>query len=113
MFIRRIFYSLETGEVLQNYSMLGNGFHITDSELDFGVYEELQGHSLEDTGVMEWTEPDEEIEVKMNGNYVVSVDVSVEPHALVFTEKEAIPEDEQTATLEDYKTALSELGVTV
>lgn len=113
MFIRRHYYDLTNGKTIWSYMMKGN-FIIRSIDDELNTIPELRNHTLEDTGVIEWLEPIEDIENKMNGTYIISVDISVEPHALVFTEKpkpEPIPEDEQPASPEDYETALEELGV--
>lgn len=111
MFIRQLYYNKDNGNLVYGYSM--NYFHTDETpRLDFA--EAFPHIDVETIGLMEWLEPDEEIEAKMNGNYTVTVDVTVTPHQLVFTEipePEPIPEDEQNATVEDYEAALKELGV--
>ena len=113
MFIRKHYYDLTSGKTIWSYMMKGN-FIVRSIDDELNTIPELRNRTLEDTGVMEWLEPIEEIESKMNGNYIVSVDVSVEPHALIFTERpkpEPIPEDEQSVTTEDCLEAFEELGV--
>lgn len=113
MFIRRHYYDLTTGETIWSYMLNGNIKKSTVTE-ELETVAELEGRTLENTGVMEWLEPNTEIEAKMNGDYIVSVDISSVPHALVFTERpkpEPIPEEEKEASIEDYEVALKELGV--
>lgn len=111
MFIRRIYYNVDDGKFLYGYSMNGN---FTPSSISDELKSLFIDKDVSKISHFEWLEPDEEIEEKFNGNYDVSVDISVEPHALVFTEipqPEPIPEEERDATVEDYEKALSELGV--
>lgn len=115
-FLRRFYYDLETGKEITYYVQIqyGGTLIVNTFEKDFEIYKSLEGRSFENTGVFEWFEPDEEIELKFNGNYNVSVDVSVTPHQLVFTEipkPEELPEDEQPVTTEDCLNALEEVGV--
>ena len=112
MFIRRLYYNLETGEIILSYYQTGS-IVILDKEDELRIFPELQGYSIDELGVFEWLEPDEEVEAKMRGRYRVSVDISKTPHEVVFTE---LPEPEPTpegdvATVEDYERALQELGV--
>lgn len=113
MFLRRIYYNTLSGEILLNYSMNGD-LMIVDTTKDIQFHRLNEYVLIEDIGVFEWLEPDEEIESKFNGGYSISIDVSTTPHQIIFTEipePEPIPEDEQPASQEDYETALEELGV--
>lgn len=77
MFIRRFFYDLTTGDVLLSYMMQGDIAPGTP-EQDAEFYE------LENWGVFEWTKPDEEIEKNFLGAYKVTVDITKNPHELIF-----------------------------
>lgn len=61
MFIRRIYYDTNTGEILESYMMQGAVIHLPQSS-DFITQPRLQGRSLNDTNVIEWLEPDPVIE---------------------------------------------------
>lgn len=93
-FLRRIYYDLSTGDVILNYNQCGS-VHNLSIEEEMNVHPQLSNRTLEDTGCMEWTTPVLEIEARIvNGSHRVSVDVSVTPHALVFTEIEIDPQDD-------------------
>ena len=113
MFIRRLFYNKSTGDIVYRYVATGR-IVIHSIDEDFATIQELKNYSLEEMGVLEWLEPDEEIEEKMCGRYDVSIDISSDLHKLVFTElpePEPIPEDEQPVTTLDCLEAFEELGV--
>lgn len=97
MFIRRLYYNLSGGSVIYNYSMEGS-FEYVDSETEKILF--FPDRDVLNIGSFEWLEPDEEIEMKMNGDYDVSVDVSVSPHKLVFTER-VIPEPSDDDEISD------------
>ena len=109
MFLRRIYYDLITGEIIDSYFAVGLE-SVLPIENDFENHIQLSGRTLENTGFFEWTEPDEEIESKMTVRYELSIDVSKTPHELVFTEN-IEPTVTNSATVDDYERALQELGV--
>ncbi len=103
MFVRRLYYSNETGETLHSYMMAGN---ITVLSAD----EVAEGLGLTNYAYMEWLEPDQEIEDNFARSYGrVSVDVSQDPHALVFDLSEPPEPYNEYA---DMQAALGVLGVT-
>ena len=103
MFIRRLYYSNETGETLHSYMMAGN---ITVLSAD----EVAEGLGLTNYAYMEWLEPDQEIEDSFSRSYGrVSVDVMQEPHELVFDMSEPPEPYNEYA---DMQAALGVLGVT-
>ena len=110
MFIRRIFYNGNTGEVLCGYSMDGN-------IAPFAQEKDAEIRGLTGCACMEWTEPDPEIETAFSptdadGNpriVNVAVDVSGEEPRLVFN-YEAVLEP-QPSEAEDMAAALALLGV--
>ena len=110
MFIRRIFYNGNTGEVICGSSMDGN-------IAPFALEKDAEIRGLSGCACMEWTEPDPEIEaafspVDADGNpriVNVSVDVSGEAPHLVFS-YETVPEPQPNET-EDMAAALALLGV--
>ena len=113
MFIRRYYYDNTSGETVLSYWMEGSIF-LPTIESDYENHEELSNRSTDNTGLFEWTEKDEEIEQNFVDSYDrVSVDVTKDPHELVFDfsplPEPPIEEDE----LEIAKQALTELGVDV
>ena len=78
MFVRRLYYDRETGNTLHSYIMSGDIVILPVDEVAAGL-------GLTDYGYMEWMEPDPAIEDSFARSYGrVSVDVTQEPHALVF-----------------------------
>lgn len=78
MFIRRLYYGTQTGETLHSYMMSGAIQVLPADEVAAGL-------GLTDYGCMEWTEPDQAIEDSFARSYGrVSVDVSQDPHDLIF-----------------------------
>lgn len=78
MFIRRLYYNLTDGHTLYSYMMSGAIVILPAEE----VAEEL---GLTNYAYMEWTELDQAIEDSFARSYGrVSVDVSQDPHELVF-----------------------------
>lgn len=103
MFVRRLYYSNETGETLHSYMMSGA---IQVSPAD----EVAGGLGLTNYAYMEWLEPDSAIEDSFARSYGrVSVDVTQEPHALVFDLSEPPEPYNEYA---DMRAALGVLGVT-
>lgn len=101
MFIRRLYYNNETGEVLYSYMMQG---HIRP----IPAYDEAARLELESWSVMEWFTPDCEIEQNFTDSYGrVSVDMSGEEPVLAFDFSE-VPEVE--TEYEDMLSALRLLG---
>ncbi|MFR9199355.1 MAG: hypothetical protein ACLVML_00775 [Candidatus Gastranaerophilaceae bacterium] len=78
MFIRRLYYGTQTGETLYSYVMSGDIVILSADDVAAGL-------GLTDYGHMEWLEPDPAIEDSFARSYGrVNVDVTQEPHALVF-----------------------------
>lgn len=103
MFIRRLYYGTQTGETLYSYVMSGDIVILSADDVAAGL-------GLTDYGHMEWLEPDPAIEDSFARSYGrVNVDVTQEPHALVFDMSEpAEPYNEYA----DMQAALGVLGVT-
>ena len=96
-YIRRIYYSNENGEIIFHYSQSGEMINIFPLEHDLAVYPQLVGRSKTDTGCLEWLERDEELEEKiMTSEHFARVDVTQEPHVLVFDELPEDPDPELT-----------------
>ena len=87
-FIRRYYYDLLTGETLISY--------MTQGEIEPNTIEQdVELYGLTNYGYFEWTEPDEQIEANFANSYGrVTVDVSKEPHELVF-DFTPLPEPEE------------------
>lgn len=101
MFIRRHFYDLSTGETLHSYMMQG---YIKPVAIE----QDAENYNLENYGVFEWTEPDEQIEKNFLEAYDVIVDVSKTPHELVF-DFTPPPEPVPEPSYEDYYNAIAEV----
>lgn len=96
-YIIRIYYALATGEIIFFYTQSGEAIAIMPLSHDFAVYPQLADRSEADTGCLEWTERDEELEAKLtSGEYIARVDVTQEPHTLVFVEPPEDPDPELT-----------------
>lgn len=109
MFIRKLYYDLETGNVLSSHMRQG-GVRMTTFSEDVASLTALTGRTEADTGCMVWTEPDEEIEAGFEGATGVSVDVTQDPPVIVWDYTPIETETEpDAATME---AALNELGVT-
>lgn len=108
MFVRKLYYSLTDGVVLESFMRQGS-VRLTTFEQDVSALPSLAGRTEADTGCMVWTEPVEEIETGFKGATGVSVDVTQNPHKIVwdYTPIEE-PEEPDAATME---AALNELGV--
>lgn len=105
MFIRRVFYNVNNGDVLKSYMMRGT-FKLRTATQEAAAY------GFENWAVFEWTEPDLEIEQDFADSYGrVTVDVNGTP-TLVF-DFSPLPEPEPEPTeLEQYYAAVSAaLGV--
>ena len=103
MFVRRLYYDLETGNMLHSYVMSGNIVILPADDVAAGL-------GLTNYACMEWLEPDQAIEDSFARSYGrVNVDVTQEPHALVFDYSEP-PEPYNEYT--DMQAALGVLGVT-
>ena len=99
MFVRRIYFNPETGEILHSYMMSGDIKPLTAAQ-------EAARLGLENWAVMEWREPDPEIEQNFVDSYGrVSVDVSGESPVLVF-DFTPLPEPEPNE-YEQYYAAMS------
>ena len=102
MFVRRLYYDT-TGAMLHSYMMAGSITVLPADEVAAGL-------GLTNYACMEWLEPDQAIEDSFARSYGrVSVNVTQEPHELVFDMSEpAEPYNEYT----DMQAALGVLGVT-
>lgn len=109
MFIRKLYYDLNMGGVLES-SMRQGSVRMTTFAEDVATLPSLTGRTEADTGCMVWTEPDAVIEEAFTACTSVSVDVSQEPHQLVFdyTQPEVpqdIPAEEALAIIVGGETA--------
>lgn len=103
MFVRRLYYDLGSGTTLHSYVMSGN-IVILPADV---VAEEL---GLTNYAYMEWLEPDQAIEDSFARSYGrVRVDITQEPHVLVFDYSEPPEPYNEYA---DMQAALGVLGVT-
>lgn len=103
MFVRRLYYDRETGNTLHSYVMSGDIVILPADEVAAAL-------GLINYAYMEWVEPDPAIEDSFARSYGrVSVDVTQEPHALVFDMSEPPETYNEYA---DMQVALSVLGVT-
>lgn len=107
MFIRKLYYDLETGTVLESQMRQGDVVMTTFAE-DAEVLSSLAGRTEADTGCMVWETPDAETEAAFAAATGVSVDVTQTPHALVFDYTPLPAEPDPVAEME---TALNEMGV--
>ena len=107
MFIRKLYYDKTTGEVLSSHMRQGNVKMTTFAE-DINVLAELAGRTEADTGSMVWGEPDAALEEAFFKATGVSVDVSAEPHQIIF---DFTPLPVEPDPVEVMETALNELGV--
>lgn len=108
MFVRKLYYSITTGAVLSSHMRNGSVRMTTFTE-DVSALPELAGCTEENTGCMVWTEPDTEIETAFSAATGVSVDVTQNPHQIVF---DYTPIEEETVPDADVmEAALNELGV--
>ena len=103
MFVRRLYYDFATGVMLHSYMMSGAIQVLPADEVAAGL-------GLANYAYMEWLEPDQAIEDSFTRSYGrVRVDITQEPHALVFDMSEpAEPYNEYA----DMQAALGVLGVT-
>lgn len=115
MFLRRLFYDLTTGKMLD--MRMTSGAAIAPS-----IEKEAEG--LVNWGVVEWTAPDPEAEAAMSkkdadGNprkVTVTVDVKSVPPKPVYTYapiEDGAPTTVHAGEMEDMQTALNLLGVEV
>lgn len=103
MFIRRLYYDLTDGHTLYSYMMSGAIQVLPADEVAAGL-------GLTNYAYMEWSEPDPAIEDSFARSYGrVSVDVSQDPHELVFDYSEPPEPYNEYA---DMQAALGVLGVT-
>lgn len=110
MFIRRIFYKKNTGEVLYHYSMSTLPAEIEPAILS--IEDCLPDENPEDIEIMEWTEIDESIETKFNEGCRVIVDISTIPHQLIFTNPiDLTPEEDRPIDVGDCIQVFNDLGI--
>ena len=101
MFIRRVFYDFNTGEVLKSYMMQGNFKPRTAAQ-------EAAALGLENWAVLAWHEPDREIEQSFIDSYGrISVDVSGETAKIIFDFTPLPAPDPDPTEYEEYYNAVS------
>ena len=83
MFVRKLYYDLTTGAVLESHMRQGDVRMTTFAE-DCAALPPLAGRTEADTGCMVWTEPDEAVEAAFAACAGVSVDVTQQPHAVMW-----------------------------
>ena len=83
MFVRKLYYDLSTGAVIESH-MRNGGVRMTTFEDDCKVLASLAGRTEADTGCMVWAEPDAEIESGFDGATGVRVDITQDPPAIVW-----------------------------
>lgn len=105
MFIRKLYYDLETGAVLSSHMRQGSVRMTTFGE-DTNVLPELAGRTEADTGCMVWTEPDPQTEANFSTATSVTVDVEIKQPVFDFTHITVEPDP-----IEAMENALNELGV--
>ena len=88
MFVRKLYYDLTTGAVLESHMRQGDVRMTTFAE-DCAALPSLAGRSEADTGCMLWTEPDAATEDAFAACAGVTVDVTRQPHALLWTADDA------------------------
>ena len=108
MFVRKLYYDLETGAVLSSHMRQGAVKMTTFAE-DINVLPELAGRTEAGTGCIMWTDPDTVMEEAFSKATGVSVDVAAEPHQIVF---DYTPLPVEPDPIADMEAALNELGVT-
>lgn len=86
MFVRRLYYDLGSGTTLYSYVMSGDIVILSADEVAAGL-------GLANYAYMEWLEPDQAIEDSFTRSYGrVRVDITQEPHELVFDYSEPPPD---------------------
>ena len=88
MFVRKLYYDPATGDVLESHMRQGDVRMTTFAE-DAALLPALSSRSEEDTGCMVWTEPDAAVEAAFAACAGVTVDVTQQLHALVWTADDA------------------------
>ena len=88
MFVRKLYYDLPTGAVLESHMRQGDVRMTTFAE-DAAVLPTLSGCTEEGVGCMVWTEPDAAVEAAFAACTCVSVDVTQTPHVVIFEEGNA------------------------
>ena len=73
MFVRRHYYDLNTGKTVLSYMRQGAILQGSVEE-DFEFYPELYNKTANEVGVMEWLNPDEELEGMFRTHDFVKVD---------------------------------------
>ena len=86
MFVRKLYYDPATGDVLESHMRQGDVRMTTFAE-DAAVLPALSGRTETDTECMLWTEPDAAVEAAFAACTGVSVDVTQQPHAVIFKEE--------------------------
>lgn len=99
MFYRRIYYDKATGDVLDSRMASGDIRVLTRAE-EFSTFSTLAGYTEETAGVLEWMEPDAEVEAQFESQILERIDTAQEPPAMVFGPFPEPETDELTQALE-------------
>ena len=105
MFYRRIFYDKSTGKILDSRMARGD-INVKTAAEELELFPSLAGYTDETAGVLEWMEPDAEVEARFETQQLASIDLSGESPVMVF---EPFPEPEP----DELTQALEILGVEV
>lgn len=107
MFVRKLYYSLSTGEVLESYMRLGDVI-MTSFDEDVNTLPSLADRTEDNTGCIVWEAPDPVMEEAFANATGVLIDVQATPHQIVF---DYTPAPEITDPTAEMEAALNELGV--
>ena len=105
MFYRRIFYDKSTGKILDSRMARGD-IKVKTAAEELELFTSLARYTEKTAGVLEWMEPDAEVEAQFETQQLSSIDLSGESPVMVF---EPFPEPEQ----DELTQALEILGVEV
>lgn len=83
MFVRKLYYDPDTGDVLESHMRRGDVRMTTFAE-DAALLPALSGRSEDDTGCMVWTEPDAAVEACFANAICTGVDITQNPTALIW-----------------------------
>lgn len=86
MYLHRTYYDLVSGSVIFSVTQQGKT-QFQSQDADFKIYPYLKNRTINDTGCIEYTEYNTELEYYIKSNYIISVDITTVPHKLIFTEK--------------------------
>ena len=83
MFVRKLYYDPDTGDVLESHMRQGDVRMTTFAE-DCAALPSLAGRSEADTGCMLWTEPDATTEACFVNAVCVGVNIGQNPPSLIW-----------------------------